>query len=246
MRLVIWSTSMQYPTIRSIKTFVAGVLCFGLALPVKADQIISNLFNDWYWHAFISQGLVHTSDNNFAGESDDSLSTEFRDMGLIIGGRPFENIQVVGQILSRTMGEMDDGDLRLDYGFVNYMFLSNWEQTLGVKVGRVRSPLGFYNETRDAAHTRTSIILPQSIYTDRLRNLSFARDGIQLFGSYQYGASLLSWDLVYAEVEITEEDLPEVVNGQDLQGKVDTPFRPMARLIWDWDAGRVRLGVTYP
>lgn len=236
---------MRYLTTRSVKGFVAGGFCFVLASPLQANQIIDSLFDDWYWQAFASQGLVYTSDNNFAGDSDDSISTEFRELGLIIGSRPFENVQVVGQILSRTMGEMDDGDLRLDYGFVNYMFLSEWEQTLGVKVGRIRSPLGFFNETRDVAHTRASIILPQSIYTDRLRNLSFSRDGIQLFGSYLYGNSLLSWDLVFAEVQITEEDLVEVVRGQDLQGEVDTPLLPMARLIWDWDAGRIRLGLTY-
>src|SRR5690606_12145852 len=196
-------------------------------------------------HAFFSQGFVYTSDNNFAGPSDDSVSAEFSELGLIVGGQLFDNVQVVAQVLSRNMGEMSDGGLQLDYGFLSYQFLSDWDRSLGVKVGRVRSPLGFFNETRDVAHTRTSSLLPQSIYMDRLRNLVFARDGIQLFGDIQFGSSLLSWDLVYAEIQINEEYLPEVVGGQDLPGKVDAPYLPMARVIWDWDAGRTRLGLTY-
>src|SRR5690606_37161702 len=28
-------------------------------------------------------------------------------------------------------------------------------------------------------------------------------------------------------------------------GLVDTPYTPIARVIWDWDMGRVRLGLTY-
>lgn len=237
---------MQYLTNgfkRRFAVSLAGLLYVCASLSARAAE--SFWEKDWYWHAFVSQGLVYTSDNNFAGSSDDSVSADFRELGLILGGALVEDVQLVAQILSRKMGEMHDGSPQLDYGFLNYEFLAGWDRSLGIKVGRIRSPLGFFNETRDAAQTRTSIILPQSIYMDRVRNLVFSRDGVQLFGSYQLGASLLNWDLVFAEVQVDKEQLPEVMGGRSLVGEVDAPFLPMARVIWDWDAGRTRLGLTY-
>lgn len=237
---------MQYSTKWLAKWCLAiWVGFFGAILPLRADPAAASLLDDWYWHAFFSQGLVYTSDNHFAGPSDDDISTDFTEVGLIVGGHLSDEVQVVAQVLSHNLGAMSDGSLQLDYGFVSYQLLSDWDRSVGVKVGRVRSPYGFFNETRDAAHTRNSILLPQSIYMDRLRNLIFARDGVQLFGSVQSGKSLLSWDLVYGEIQINEEYLSEVTRDQRLPGKVDVPYQPMARLIWDWDAGRARLGVTY-
>ncbi|QJQ96299.1 MULTISPECIES: hypothetical protein [Halomonadaceae] len=49
------------------------------------------------------------------------------------------------------------------------------------QVGRFKNPLGFYNQTRDVEFTRLSILLPQSIYFDRIRSLGVAGDGISLY-----------------------------------------------------------------
>src|SRR5690606_948492 len=173
-----------------------SLLLFGVPLvaasaPLQAAQIIDSV----YWHAFASQGAIYTSDNNFYGDSDDGLSTEFRELGLILGTQPLDSVSLVAQVLSRETGEVDETDLRLDYAFASYTPYSSLNGEFGIKAGRIRAPIGFFNETRDVAHTRPGILLPQSVYPDRIRNVTFARDGAQLFGSYQQGLSTFSWDL---------------------------------------------------
>lgn len=220
---------------------IRSLVLTACAAPLQAEE----LGRSWYWHAFASQAAIHSSDNNYFGQSDDSLSTDFRELGLIVGGQPLKDLHLVGQLLSRRAGEVDKTDLQLDYIFANYSLYSGLDGRLGVKAGRLRMPLGFFNETRDVAHTRPSILLPQAVYSDRFRDISFSREGAQLFGSYQQGVSTFSWDLSYGKLRVQDDDFQEVLGVDTLPGKVDTPFTPVARILWDWDMGRVRLGMTY-
>ncbi|MFD2989988.1 hypothetical protein [Sphingopyxis terrae] len=81
----------------------------------------------------------------------------------------------------RAGGDTSDAAPTLDYGVVDYQMLASPARTLGVQVGRFKNPFGLYNQTRDVAFTRPSILLPQSIYFDRTRALGLAADGISLY-----------------------------------------------------------------
>lgn len=70
---------------------------------------------------------------------------------------------------------------------MDYAPVETADRRLGVRVGRVRLRLGLYNDTRDVAFTRPSILLPQSIYFDRTRELQISGDGI-LFYAEERGA----------------------------------------------------------
>ena len=89
--------------------------------------------------------------------------------------RPLSNLQFSVQGLSRTAGEGSPGNIRLDYGFIDYTFSNQENSQFGIRLGRMKNPLGFYNDTRDVPFTRPSILLPQSIYFDRTRKLPSPR-----------------------------------------------------------------------
>ncbi|MEE4379791.1 MAG: hypothetical protein V2J55_20070, partial [Candidatus Competibacteraceae bacterium] len=103
---------------------------------------------DWEWpegiqlHGFISQGYLLTSDNNFFGHSQDNGSFDFRELGLNGSWRVSPRLLLSLQALSRRAGETDDGDLRVDYGFVDYSFLSDADNLWGIRLGRTMNPLG--------------------------------------------------------------------------------------------------------
>jgi hypothetical protein len=50
-------------------------------------------------HGFLSQGFVHTSDNNFFGKSDDSVSTDYRDLGINGSWRVIRALQLSMQVV---------------------------------------------------------------------------------------------------------------------------------------------------
>ena len=195
-------------------------------------------------HGFLSQGLIHTSDNNFFGKSDDSISTNFREMGINGSWNPLPNLQMAMQLVWRNAGKTDNSDLRIDYGLASYNLYSSETSLLTLRGGRVPTPLGLYNDTRDVAATRPSILLPQSIYFDANRNLALSADGGYLYGEHrtEYGDFSLNFGLIVPRMD--DPDFNHVIAGND-PGHMEGDTSWITRLGYEWQSGLIRLAVTY-
>jgi len=195
-------------------------------------------------HGFLSQGLIHTSNNNFFGHSDDSVSFDFREIGLNGSWRVIPNLQLAVQLVYRDAGKTDDLGVRVDYGLADYSFYSTESTLLGIRAGRVPTPFGIYNDTRDVASTRPGILLPQSIYFDVERNSALSADGGYLYGEQRTDYGDFSLHAGVVNPRTTDPDLKNVIAGPlpgDLEG--DTSF--VTRFNYEWQSGVVRLAITY-
>lgn len=132
-------------------------------------------------HGFASQVAVNTSANRYFGNSPDT-SLDFRELGLNASYQLNPKILLAAQVLSRRAGDMYDGSPSLDYGLADITLASALERRFGVRVGRIKNPLGLYNETRDVPFTRPGIFLPQVVYYDKVRNLVISSDGVMFYG----------------------------------------------------------------
>jgi len=132
---------------------------------------------------FASQGYTRTSDNNFYGNSEKkSGSFSLRELGLNVSSNLSRSIFSSAQVLARNTEQNEDDGITLDYALIDYSRPISSEQTYGIRIGRIKNPTGFYNETRDVPFTRSGVILPQSIYFDRTRDLSLSADGFHIYG----------------------------------------------------------------
>ena len=196
-------------------------------------------------HGFAQLNPVYTTANNLFGETDDSLSLEFWELGINGSWRPTNNLLLSAQLASRRAGLEDNGAIRLDYGLLSYSFLDNPKSRAGIRVGRVLNPYGFYNETRDVAFTRTSILLPQSIYFDRTRDVALSSDGLQFFG--QTRGSRGSFDLqVNVGMPRSDDDnrTERAILGTDFPGVLKGQPSVLGRLMYERDAGRWRFAIS--
>lgn len=194
-------------------------------------------------HGFGSVGYFHTSDNNFFGETTGAGDVDFWELGINGSWRARPNLQLSMQVVSRKAGETDDGEPRIDYGFMDYSFLSDIDDLWGVRLGRVVNPYGLYNDTRDMPFTRPSILLPQSIYFDANRQFSLSSDGGQLYGEHRSDIGAFSLQLQVAHPRTDDADLKRFVLGPapgELEGK--TSF--LGRLMYEKDQGRIRLALS--
>jgi len=197
-------------------------------------------------HGFASQGFMLTSENRLFGNSNKNGSFDFTELGLNVSVRPIPDLQFSAQVLSRRAGEGDDGKPRLDYGFLDYSFVSNESNKLGIRLGRVKNPLGFYNDTRDVAFTRPSIFLPQSIYFDRTRNLSLSGDGINIYTEFRNDLGNLFYELSigYPKMDDDETELSFLgENGRTL-GSLDDRLSYISRLMIEPSGGKIRFGLS--
>ena len=195
------------------------------------------------FHGFVAQNYILTDDNNFFGDSEDG-SFEFWELGFNTLWRPLSNLQFAAQLVSRDAGETDDGDPRFDYAFVDYSFAHRSTGSTGLRVGRVVNPFGFYNDTRDIAATRPGILLPQSIYFDVNRNFALSSDGVQLYHETGDYNGIYSFQLGVFDPRTEDPDFEPAIFFQNVPGKLEGTTSWMARLIYDRDLGRIRLGLT--
>lgn len=202
------------------------------------------VFDGLQVHGFLSQGYFKTSANNIFGNSDGSGSLDFTELGINASWLPLPRLQLSTQLISRRAGEAADGEVELDVGLADYSVLETAEARFGVRAGRVRIPLGFYNDTRDVPFARPSIILPQSLYPDALRTQSLSADGGMIYGEYHGTWGDLSLELGGVLLQVQNLDTEIALFFEDLPGELDPQPSFIGRMIYEYDSGRLRLAVS--
>lgn len=194
-------------------------------------------------NGFITQGVFYTDNNNVYGASDDKPSFDFHEIGLNTAYCFTPKLRGAVQVMSRQAGQVDNGEPQLDYALLDYRVSDLPGATYGLRAGRLKVPFGFYNETRDVAFTRPSIMLPQSLYFDQARDLELSIDGAILYGSVDVPGGWLDLDLLYGSPQ-TDTNVEYAYLAMDAAGKFDGSEGYMARMIYNADAGRIRIGTT--
>jgi hypothetical protein len=162
---------------------------------------------DYQVHGYAAQGFVLSQDNNFFGDSTDG-SFDYYEAGINAAVEVSPKLLLAAQAAVRDAGISDDGSARLDYALADYRLVSEATAQAGLRAGKVKNTLGFYNETRDVVFTRPSILLP-GVYSDNQnqRSLIFTAPGAQVYGSTFTGAHELSFTgTVNAERDVRESD----------------------------------------
>ena len=215
--------------------------CLLWALPVRALDLLGG---DVQVHGFASLTLVNTTNNNFFGHSDDRISNDFSEVGLNASWRATPDLQFAAELLSRRAGGTDDGGVRLDYGLVDWSALSSEEGRGGVRVGRIKTAYGLYNKTRDVPFTRPSIILPQSIYFERTRNLTVSADGGEIYFERYGEGGILSASFAYGQPQTDTDAAKVALVGLNRPGSLDSGLAPDFQLLYEGAGGMYRLAFT--
>lgn len=218
-----------------------STLLLVLAPTSQALQLASN----WQLNGFIAQSGLYSDSNNYFGDSKDSLSTEFFEAGLVTSAQFGDNWSIAAQVLSRKAGDNDDGTPGLDYAYVRYRLpLLGTNLETGFKLGRFQLDQGLYNATRDVPFTRPSVLLPQSLYGENIRNSRFAHDGIQWYGEKLFKLDRLRWSAdIY--MPITDGDETDDIFVVPVPGDVEGEWSWSANIAYEWNDGRGTIALGY-
>lgn len=188
-------------------------------------------------HGFASQAFVYTSDNNFFGDSD-TESFDFTELGVNASYQLLPKVRLSGQVISRRAGELYSGSPWLDYAFIDLNLISSPTHQFGSYVGRIKNPVGLYNETRDVAHTRQGIFASQAIYFDKVRNLAMAADGIHFYSNHFMGNGnlLLQAGIGYP---IPDKNVEYTFMAQDWEGNLKgEDLGVFGKIVYEHNGGR--------
>ncbi len=196
-------------------------------------------------HGFLSQALIITDHNDFFGPSSEGGgSWEYTELGLNASFRPLSNVLVGAQVLSRQAGSDEElTEPELDYGIVDYQFLTNEESTIGAQFGRFKNPFGLYNQTRDVAATRPSILLPQSIYFDRTRTPALTADGIMGYAEKRLDNGVVRLQLGFGEPRFDSQVEGSLLGRKDT-GNFSGKSSYIGQLRYEYGGGTAIMALT--
>jgi len=137
-------------------------------------------------HGFASQGFIKTTrENNFAVGNSGRGSFNFNDFAINFSKELTPGLRVGLQLLAMDRSTYGKDKVILDWAYGDYR-VNDW---LGFRAGKVKVPLGLYNESRDNDALRTFIFLPQNEYYEYERDSFNAVTGGSVYGSVPLGAA---------------------------------------------------------
>ncbi|SFH28030.1 hypothetical protein SAMN04487959_10293 [Modicisalibacter xianhensis] len=212
--------------------FIATVLC---ASPTAMAS--ENIMGTLQVHGFLSQAWIVSEDNDFFGPSSEhGGSFQYTEIGANASLRPHRDVLLAAQVLGRQAGDTSEEGPVLDYGVIDYQMVSNRHRTIGFQAGRFKNPFGFYNQTRDVAFTRPSILLPQSIYFDRTRSLGLAGDGVSVYHEERFPGGTLRTQIGYGAAQ-ADDDLRQTLRLDAVAGSLDPADSAIGQVRYDHASG---------
>jgi hypothetical protein len=148
-------------------------------------------------HGIVSQGYLKSSEYNYLIPSEQG-SFAFNEVLLNVSATVSGNLRVGAQMMARNYGSQGNEDMVLDWAFGDYRF----SDAFGVRIGKVKTPYGLYNQTRDVDMVRTAILLPQSVYTERYRDVMNGFEGIGIYGNLSVGSSSVEYEGILGTVDM--------------------------------------------
>ena len=222
-------------------------LAGGLGLLLAAAKVgaIDTGADGWRVDGFFTQNHLRSTHNNLFGESTRG-TFDYTEAGLALSWAPAPTFLLAGQALYRHAGAAENGG-RVDYLMAAWTPLATEGGSLGLRVGRIKNPIGLFNETRDVAFTRPSLLLPQSIYLDGVgvRDALLSSDGFGLHGELRGGWGTVDADVVAAlPYDLSDEVRDAFFSRFDARGTLHAQRTAYVRLGWLDPDGRLRLALS--
>lgn len=246
-----------------------GLFVF-LFLLVVVPTPSSAQFDDLFFSGFVSQGYLNSTGNDYLIDNSKKGSAEFSEAALVCYASPTDRLRIGLQLFARDFGQIGNNNVILDWGYGDY----RWRDELGFRAGKVRVPYGLYNQVRDVDIVRDQVLLPQSIYDERIRDFITAYEGVGAYGSLSLGKKgVLDYEAwvgafnvadvtrgfwggfwnqageelapVLGELNTTPEVLVEVRFKDVADPEVVFPWAYGGSLIWDTPIEGLRVGSSF-
>jgi hypothetical protein len=128
-------------------------------------------------HGFVTQGFMLSTANNYYATNTSDGSGKWTE-GAISFSRAFNKLNLGAQLHSYQLGQIGELKVTLDWAYVDYR-MRPW---LGFRAGKVKTPMGLFNETQDIDAVQPWAILPMAIYSMDNRDFNLSHTGFDVYG----------------------------------------------------------------
>jgi hypothetical protein len=219
------------------------LVCIGLVVAALHSVSAAVTWKDVQFGGFASQGYLLSSANDYLGKTSDG-TFDFREYALNASWSKGE-WRIGAQAFGQKLGDYGDDKIKLDWATIDYQP----KQWMGFRAGRVKLPRGLYNEALDVDSVRPFVLLPQSVYDNRLRDFSAAFNGGMVFGNVGLGRSgSVDYRVFYGKMPLS------TTSGASDYFNIDAPFPNLAisldsayggSVFWNLPVNGLRAGYSY-
>lgn len=216
---------------------INAILMSSLFLCSTSSALAESSFS---WHGFIAQGVNQSIDGDFITDNN-SVNFDLTEIGINMRYDINSSLAIVGQAVYLDGGNRYEQGERIDYLFVDWTLpeLGSWN--VHAHLGRFKSPHWLYSATRDVPQTRSTVVLPQSIYFDNFRDIALGSDGILLQFSRPADSGSIRFNWSYGKAPLSNY-LTKALLGQFTQGDVEQDFVHQVSVFWqppslNWQVG---------
>lgn len=198
------------------------------------------------FHGFASQAFLWSHHNKYLAPDANKGSFQYNEVGLNAISQLTDNLRVGIQLFARNLGEFGKDTVSIDWAYGDY----RWRDWLGLRVGKIKLPLGLYNETRDVDSLRTNVLMPQAVYDEGFREMFLAAQGVGLYGHVPLRwLGSLSYQVYAASVTIPEGGSTargiEMLSGGTFKLRPSSNVRSYGgQLVWDTPLRGLRLAAS--
>lgn len=229
-----------FPSITAILLF----FCLIAPAAVMGQDLLDNMDI----HGFVSQGFVSSSEYNYLTHNSKDGSFEYNEVGINFGKQMTPKLGFGIQFFARDLGDVANNKVTLDWAFGDYR-AQDW---LGFRFGKIKLPLGIWNEIRDYDMLRPWIVLPQNfVYFDLSRDSLIAANGLGLYGNFRLGTGgNLDYYLVGGNTNADmDSGISKYINnaynqyGMELSGESEAEMLYVGNLRWNTPLPGLMVGI---
>lgn len=187
-------------------------------------------------HAFVSQGFILSSRNEYLASNSTQGSFQLTEVGINFTKQITDKMRMGLQLFASDLGTSGNFNAQMDWFYLDYRF-ADW---LGVRAGRVKIPFGLYNEVNDVDSGRVPILLPQSIYPVQNTDYLLAQTGGEAYGYLRlHGAGALEYRLYGGTIFL---DATTPAGSPDQILSLNVPYLVGGRVMWETPVDGLRVG----
>lgn len=134
-------------------------------------------------HGFVTQGFLFSSTNNYLTMKSSEGSLRWTD-GAVSASRSFtDNLRAGIQLHMYQLGDLGGAYLQIDWASLDYRVNDHF----GIRAGKVKTPIGLFNDSQDVDAVFLWVLLPQGAYPIDNKGFLLAHVGGEVYGGFSLG-----------------------------------------------------------
>jgi hypothetical protein len=129
-------------------------------------------------HGFVTQSFLYTTHNNYLTMKSSSGSFQWTEGAVSLNDSVSDNMRVGIQLHMYQMGQIGGPNVLVDWASGDYKL----NDRVGVRGGKIKIPMGLFNDSQDVDSLFLWTLLPQSNYPDDNRDFNLAALGGEFYG----------------------------------------------------------------